>query len=166
MNRNHRTHADTPNRPSGRRLLGRLGLVAVTVAAGATLAASPAAATSTGVWYTIDTWYGDGIHDTWVLNADGDAEFEYFYFDTDEYPDGYADVGVLDLLGDGSVLFYDLAPLDGVFETVADANGRPVTQSGIPLVISPGDVPVSPPGMPNSGCLPFALPEGWECRPV
>ncbi len=167
MTRNHRTHADTPNRTSGRRLLGRLGVVAVTVASGATLAASPAAAAPpTGVWHTADALRVDGIPDTWTLDTDGDAAWEYFYFDTDEHPDGYVDVGVFDLYGDASILFYDLAPLDGTFETLADGNGQPTGQPGPTIEIDHGDIPVSPPGMPNSGCLPFALPDGWECRPV
>ncbi len=148
------------------RPLGRFGVVAVAVASAATLAASPAAAAPpVGVWYTADAFRVDGIYDTWMLNTDGDAAWEYFYFDTNEYPDGYVDVGVFDLYGDGSILFYDVAPLDGTFETLAGSNGQPTGQAG-PTINIGHDVPLSPPGMPNSGCLPWTLPDGWECRPV
>ena len=167
MNRNHPMHADTPNRSSGRRLVGRLGVVAVTVASGVTLAASTAsAAVPTGDWYVADAFHVDGIHDTWMLSTDGDAQWEYFYIDTNEYPDGYVDVGVFDLYGDASILFYDLAPLDGTFEALAGANGQPTGQTGPTISIDSGPVPLSPPGMPNSGCLPFALPDGWGCYPA
>ncbi len=159
-----RITSQTPRR--SHRLLGRLGVVAVAVAAGATLAASPAAAASaTNIWYTADVFRVDGIDDTWMLNTDGDAAWEYFYFDTNEHPDGYVDVGVFDLYGDASILFYDLAPLDGTFETLADSKGQPTGQTGTTINIG-HDVPLSPSGMPNSGCLPFALPDGWECRPA
>jgi hypothetical protein len=148
------------------RVLGRLGIVAAAVASGATLTAFPAAAAEApGIWYTADVFRVDGIADTWMLDTDGDAAWEYFYFDIDEQPDGYVDVGVFDLYGDASILFYDLAPLDGTFETLADGNGRPTGQTG-PTINIGHDVPVSPSGLPNSGCLPFALPDGWECRPA
>ena len=166
MDRTHRTHPDTSSRNSGRRTLGRLGVVAVAVVAGGTLAASTASAAGAGVWHTADLFHMDGVHDTWMIDTDGDAPWEYFYVDTDPYPDGYVDVGVFDLYGDGSILFYDLAPLDGTFETLIGADGRPTGQAGPTIDIGSGPVPLSPPGMPNSGCLPFALPDGWECRPA
>jgi hypothetical protein len=167
MDRNHRTHSDTPDRSSGRRSLRRLGVLAVTAASGVALAASAASAAGpAGTWYMADVFRVDGYYDTWMLNADGDDQWEYFYIDTDVYPDGYVDVGVFDLYGDGSILFYDLAPLDGTFETLAGSDGQPTGQTGPPITIDPGPVPLSPPGMPNSGCLPFTLPDGWQCGPA